>query len=529
MNAITEKFKETIISVLPFVIIVVLLSLFVTPLGLQTLSKFLIGAVFITIGMPIFLQGIDLSISPMGEMMSKALIKTGSIRIILIGSFIFGFVVTVAEPDMHILAGQVNSVTMGQVAKNLLLIVVSVGVGLLVSLGLLRMICNIALNRFLIIIYLIIFVLALLTNGDFLAIAFDACGSTTGSITVPFLLALSSGIASSTRSVSEEDIDSFGLLGVASAGATVAVLILGILSGNPELTGSLPINDELSGSVLSIFLSEIPKTAWESIIVLLPIVILLVIMSFVYIRLTRRQVKKLALGLLYTLVGLTLFLTGVNAGFMEAASHLGYQIAKLDNSWLLILVGGIFGFVTIPAEPSVHVLTRQIEDETAGSIKAKTVMATLSLGVGVAVGLSVLRILMPQLKLWHILLPGMAIAIILTYFIKQIFVGIAFDSGGVASGTMTATFILPFAQGAADYIPTANVVTDGFGVISLVAMTPLLALQILGLVYKIKLKKAEQLEQSVGIDDTNDRVIEGQKPIEDSDMEGEEDQDAEKG
>lgn len=489
MNAITEKFKEIITSVLPFVVIVILIHLFVTPLETETLIKFLVGAAFITIGMPIFLQGIDLSISPMGEMMSQSLIKTGSLKITLIGSFIFGFIVTVAEPDMHILAGQVDAVSLGQVGKNLLLITVSAGVGLLVSLGILRMLKNIPLNRFLTIIYIIILILAFFVNGDYLAIAFDANGSTTGSITVPFLLALSSGIAKITRADSDEDIDSFGLLGVASTGAIVAVLVLGVLSGNPQLTGSIPVSEVESGSILASFVLEIPKTALESIVVLLPIVILLIIMNYLSIRLNKRQVRKMVVGLTYTWIGLTIFLIGVNVGLIESARQFGYQIAALDQHWLLILIGIIFGIVTIPAEPSVHVLTQQIDNETAGSIKAKTVMLTLSLGVGIAVGLSVLRIIIPELSLWHILLPGVAIAIILSYFVPQIFVGIGFDSGGVASGTMTATFILPFAQGIAEYIPTANVMTDGFGVISLVSMTPLVALQIFGLIYNLKLKK----------------------------------------
>lgn len=490
MNDIKEKIKETITSVLPFVIIVILISLFVTPLEKQTLIKFLIGAIFITVGMPIFLQGIDLSISPMGEMMSQSLIKTRSLKKVLIGSFIFGFIVTVAEPDMHILSGQVEAVSMGQIGKNLLLIVVSVGVGLLVSLGILRMLKNMPLNRFLTIVYAAVFVMALFVNGDYLAIAFDANGSTTGSITVPFLLALSSGIAKSTRTDSDEDIDSFGLLGVASTGAIVAILVLGVLSGNPQMTGSLPVTETTTNNILTSFLLELPKTALESFFVLLPIIILLIIANHFSLKLKKRQIRKIVVGLVYTLMGLTLFLIGVNVGFIDSARQFGYQLAAMEQHWLLILIAVIFGIVTIPAEPSVHILTQQIDNETAGSIKARTVLLTLCVGVGAAVGLSIMRIIMPGMQLWHILLPGIALAVILSYFVPQLFVGIAFDSGGVACGTMTATFILPFAQGVAEYIPSANVMTDGFGVLSLVSMTPLVALQLFGFVYKLKLKKA---------------------------------------
>jgi len=496
MNAVKDKVKETVISILPFVVIVILIHTFVERLETQTLIKFIVGAVLITVGMPVFLQGIDLSISPMGEMMSKSLIKTGKLKIILIGTFIFGFIVTVAEPDMHILAGQVDSVTLGQVGKVLLLIAVSAGVGLLTALGILRMLKNITLRLFLPVIYAVILVLAFFVNGDYLAIAFDANGSTTGSITVPFLLALSSGISKITRADSEEDIDSFGLLGIASTGAIVAILLLGILSGNPALKGSLPIAEETKGSVLRSFLSEFPKTLFEAFLVLLPVIILLIIMNRFSLKLSKSQIKKTVVGLVYTLLGLSIFLLGVNVGFIESARQFGYQIAKLDMNWLLVIIGIIFGIVTIPAEPSVHILTNQIENETAGAIKARTVMFSLCAGVGAAVGLSVLRILIPELELWHILLPGMVISVLLPFFVPQLFVGIAYDSGGVACGTMTATFILPFAQGVADYVPTANVVTDGFGVLSLISITPLIALQIFGIIYKLKLKRSERLSSA---------------------------------
>lgn len=504
MNPILEKFKEIIASVLPFVIIVVLIHFFVTPLEATTLIKFLLGALFITVGMPVFLQGIDLSISPMGEMMSQSLIKTRKISIILIGSFIFGFIVTVAEPDMHILAIQVNAVTAGQVGRVILLIAVSCGVGLMVALGILRMLQNMQLHLFLAVTYLIILVLAVFVNGDYLAIAFDANGSTTGAITVPFLLALSAGVAAITRTDKGETISSFGLLGVASTGAIVAVLILGILSGNPELTGTLPTEEVISGNPLSSIISAIPGTSLEALIVLLPVIVLMAVMNVITIKLDRRQLKKILVGLIYTWFGLTVFLTGVNVGFLEAARMLGYQLAELGMEWLLILFGIIFGIVTIPAEPSVYILTQQIENETAGSIKARTVLLTLCIGVGIAVGLSILRINIPALQLWHLLLPGMALSLILSFFVPRIFVGIAFDSGGVASGTMTATFILPFAQGAAEYIPTANVVTDGFGVISLVAMTPLITLQLLGFIYLLKLQKVQKSIRRKGTLDANE-------------------------
>lgn len=484
--SVSEKFKEVLISVLPIFVIIILFSLTLTPLETHVIIQFIIGTLLMIIGMPVFLLGIDISISPIGEQISGVLTKTNKLWIILLGGGFFGFVVSIAEPDLHILANQVRSVTQGNFNSALMILLVSLGIGLMVLFGMLRIIKNILLKRFMTLVYLIILVLGVFSQPDFLAIAFDASGSTTGAVSVPFILALSAGISNMTKSNEKEENDGFGMLGIASTGAIIAVLAQGILSGTGPIEGSLPIAEIATDNVFIAILQSIPQVAKETFAALAPILIIYFIMNKLWIKLKRQKLKRVIIGSIYTYFGLVLFLTGVNTGFIEASSQVGYQIAAFDKPWLLMLVGIIFGVITVPAEPSVHVLTRQIEDETSGSIKAKTVMYTLCIGVGVAVGLSVLRILIPELQLWHILLPGMAISIVLSYFIPDIFVGIAFDSGGVAAGTMTAAFILPYAQGAAEYMPSANVVLDAFGVIALVAMTPLISVQLLGVIYRMK-------------------------------------------
>lgn len=486
MNAITEKFKEVSFAILPIVGVVLLLHFFLVPLETPVLMRFLIGAVLIMVGMPLFLLGVDISIEPIGEGMSEALIETNKMKIVVTGSFLFGFIISVAEPDLHILAQQVSSVTNNAIPQMLLVVVVSLGIGFMIAMGMYRILKKVPLNRFLTVVYLAIFVLAIFSNSDFLAIAFDASGSTTGSITVPFMLAMAAGASAFSRSGANEDTDSFGLLGIASSGAILGVLVMGLISGNNELSGALPLEEVATAGIWGTFLNQVPITARDAMLALVPVLILFLIVNAISLKLSKQKMIRIGIGLIYTIIGLILFLTGVNAGFMEAASRLGYLLTVETNSFMVIAMGILFGVLTIPAEPSVHILTKQIEEETAGAIKSGTVMFSLCLGVGVAVGLSVLRILIPSLQLWHILLPAMAISLLLSYFVPNIFVGIAFDSGGVASGTMTATFILPFTQGVAESIPTANILTDGFGVLALVATTPLITVQLLGYLYRLR-------------------------------------------
>lgn len=494
MLSIVENIKEAVYSIFPVFIVILILAFTITPLQSATIAVFVVGTILMIIGMPLFLLGVDISISPMGEQISGVLTKSNKLWLILLGGCGFGFIVTVAEPDLHILANQVNAVTAGKFNSLLMIVFVSLGVGVMISVALLRIIKNIQLNQLFLIIYGTIFVLGIFTQPDFLAIAFDASGSTTGAISVPFILALSVSIASMTRSNEREQNDGFGMLGISSTGAILAVMFQGAITGTGPLEGSLPQEEMMTGSVWSIYLHSFPQYAKETLIALLPILIIYLIVNFFWIKVPRRWLKRILIGSLYTYVGLVLFLTGVNTGFIETSRIVGYQLASLNMPWLVVLVGMLFGVITIPAEPSVHVLTKQIEDETAGSIRSGIVLFTLCIGVAVAVGFSILRIIFSELQLWHILLPSVALALVLSFIVPDIFVGIAFDSGGVAAGTMTAAFILPFAQGAAEYIPGADVVLDGFGVIALVSITPLVALQILGFVYQLKAREERENE-----------------------------------
>lgn len=486
---VLSKFKEVVYSVVPITIIVLILNFTLTPIESPMLIRFLIGAAMVIIGLTIFLVGVDNGITPIGNTMGSAIAKSNKVWIVAVSGLVLGFVISIAEPDLHILAGEVEMVSSGVISKFSIVLVVSVGLAVMIAVGLLRIVFNIALNKLLTVIYGIIFVLALFTSPEFLAISFDASGATTGALTVPFMLALAYGVAKLKKSSESSEADSFGLVGIASSGAILGVMLLSIIRRMNGITSAVESNGDEALSILGPFIQKIPSTAFEVFIALAPILLIFLVAQIVSFKLSKTTMRKIVFGMLFTLVGLVIFLVGVNAGFMEVGREVGERLASLDNKAFVIIMGFILGMVTVIAEPAVYVLTHQIEDVTSGYVKRKVVLVTLSLGIALAVALSIVRILIPEVQLWHFLLPGYIISITMSFFVPSLFVGIAFDAGGVASGPMTATFILAFAQGAAAATASADVMTDGFGVIAMVAMTPLLALQILGFIFKMKSRK----------------------------------------
>lgn len=490
MNVLLQKFKEVIIAVLPITIIVLILNFTAAPIGTELIWKFVIGALFIIFGLTIFLFGTEIGVQPIGQLMGSTLAKKRNVWLIVIFGFILGFLINAAEPDLQVLARQVGIVTGGDISQLSIIIAVSIGVGILVMMGMLRIIFGVALNRLLTILYMLILVLGIFSPEGFLGISFDAGGATTGSMTVPFILALGLGI-SSTQGGKKSEEDSFGLLGLASAGPMIALPLMGIIFRTEIVSDSLTNAAMEYKSIFHSFLYEIPPVTLEVTMALLPLLIMFFIFQGLYFNLAKKEVFRILKGLLYTFIGFVLFLVGVNAGFMEAGSAIGYAVAATGNNVLVATIGFFLGFTVIFAEPAVYVLNEQIQDVTSGHIKKPVILYTLSIGVALAVMLAMLRILIPTIQLWHYLLPGYIIAVTLSHFAPTLFVGIAFDSGGVASGPMTATFILAFAQGVARAVPGANVLLDAFGVIAMVALTPLIAIQTLGLVYERKSGKRE--------------------------------------
>jgi len=489
LSVLREKLKEVLTAIVPITIIVLLMNFTVTPIDNHSLLKFLLGAGIMIVGLTMFLHGIDVGITPIGHSIGPRVVKFNKVWIIAATALIVGFFITIAEPDLQILAGQVDAVTGGAINKFVIIAIVSIGTAIMLAVGFLRTLYNVPLYICFNIIYGIIFIMSLFTSSEFLAIAFDASGATTGAFTVPFTLALAMGISSINKNSIASEEDSFGLVGLASTGAIVAAMALGFFSKDAVVTSAIPEAASSSSSVLATFAAELPEVAWNVFLTLFPISVIFIVFQHLFLHLGKRVYYKILIGLLYTFFGMVLFLWGVNTGFMNVGAMLGNAIASFDNKIWVVIMGFVFGIVTIIAEPAVYVLMHQVEEVTSGHVKKSLVMIAICAGVGIAVALSILKIVIPGLQLWHYLLPGYLISLALTFFAPKLFVGIAFDSGGVASGPMCAAFILAFTQGAAEAVHAADVLRDGFGVIALVSMVPIITLQILGIIFKLKSRK----------------------------------------
>ena len=485
---LVEKIKESLASVLPVTAIVMLLLITIAPVDAPILLSFILGAVLLIFGMGLFTLGAEISMMPMGEYVGSKITKTKKLWLIILVSFIVGTMITISEPDLTVLAGQIQSIP-----AMTLILSVAVGVGVMLVVAMLRIVFKIRLKYLLLILYAAVFVLAFLVPESFLAISYDSGGVTTGPMTVPFIMSLGVGVAS-IRADDQAENDSFGLIALCSVGPIIAVMILGLLNNVDNIAPSVYEIPTLTDSreIFMSFFEMLPHYAYEVIVAVGPIVAFFLIFRALTGGIGTKGLGKIMIGVLYTFVGLTLFLTGVNVGFMPLGNLLGSTLAFSPLKWLIVPIGMIIGYFIVSAEPAVHVLRKQVEDETAGAIPGKVLGLTLSIGVAVSVGIAMVRVL-TAIPILYVVIPGYVIALALSFVVPDVFTSIAFDSGGVASGPMTATFLLPFAAGACMAVG-GNIVKDAFGVVAMVAMTPLIAIQILGLVYKIKQGKSVKAE-----------------------------------
>lgn len=476
---LAEKWQEATKAVLPIICIVLALCFSIAPISPSILLCFLMGAVLILVGMMFFTLGAEMSMTPMGGRVGSCMTKSRNVWMIILISFLLGFIVTISEPDLQVLAGQVPAV------PNMVLILsVAVGVGAFLVLALLRMLMTIPLPPLLLGFYLAVFVLAFFIPGDFLSIAFDSGGVTTGPMTVPFIMALGVGV-SAIRSDRHAADDSFGLVALCSVGPILAVMILSMIyrpDGNIQIE-SLVLEAEDSRKLMQLFTSGIPTYMKEICLSLLPIFLFFMIFQVLMLKLSKRSMTKILIGLAYTYVGLVLFLTGANIGFMPAGNYLGQVLAGQSHPGIIIPIAMVIGYFIVKAEPAVYVLNKQVEEITDGAISAKAMGMGLSIGVSISLGLAMIRVLTGISILWFTL-PGYAVALGISFFVPKLYTAIAFDSGGVASGPMTAAFLLPLAQGACT-AAGGNIATDAFGVVAMVAMTPLITIQVMGLASKI--------------------------------------------
>ena len=500
-----EKVKESLSSVLPITLIVLVLSVTLVPMEIGTLALFLTGAVLLIVGMGFFQLGAEMSMTPLGEGVGKTLAKREKVLLIVLVAFALGTIITIAEPDLQVLANQVASIP-----NRVLIWTVAVGVGVFLALAVLRILFRVSLAKCLLAAYALLFVLTLFSPKEFLAVAFDAGGVTTGPITVPFIIALGVGV-SAIRSTQRHDDDSFGLVALCSVGPILMVLLLGIFYHPTDAAYSaVEIAPVITTrDVAQQFALGFPGYAEEVLLSILPIAAVFVLFQLLTHYYRRRQLLRTGVGFLYTVIGLILFLTGVNVGFTPVGNLLGSGLAGSAYRWVLIPIGALIGYYIVKAEPAVQVLNKQVEDITGGTVSQSMMNTALSIGVACAVMLSMVRVL-TGISIYWILVPGYALALILARFVPSVFVGIAFDSGGVASGPMTSTFLLPLAMGACTALG-GNVVTDAFGVVALVALAPPVAIQIMGALYvhrsKAVAKNKADLLSDDGVIDLEDEEI----------------------
>ncbi len=503
MKELKAKILEALISALPITLIVYIVAM--TPLmelGATELITFTIGAVLLVLGIGMFNLGADLAMTPMGTQVGAGLSKQRKLWLLLAVCFVMGLLITVAEPDLQVLADQVKSVMNG----TLLIYTVGIGVGAFLVVAVLRIVFRKTLGSILMLFYMFLFALALMmaVGGklDLLPMGFDSGGVTTGPITVPFIMALGVGISSVLGDKKTQE-NSFGLVALCSVGPIMAVLILGIFSrGNMEY--QVP-NYDANPDILGNFLTNFGHHAQGVAVALGLIVVFFLICQFIFLKLPKRKLKRIAIGVIFTYIGLVVFLTGINVGFMPIGYKMGLTLASW-NKWALIAIGLVTGVLVVLAEPAIHVLNKQVEDVTGGYITKRSMIIGLCIGVGASIALSIVRIIF-DFSIVYYIVPGYFISLALSLFVPPVYTAIAFDSGGVASGPMTSGFILPFATGICVALQGEGaVLRDAFGVVALVAMTPLITIQLLGF-RAIVSKRIQEKQAMKRILDADDQQI----------------------
>ena len=500
MKELKAKILEALVSALPITAIVYIMSLLPWFNFTQAeLISFTIGAVLLILGIGLFNLGADLAMTPMGSHVGSGLSRQRKLGLLLAVCFVLGMLITIAEPDLQVLANQVKAVMNG----TLLVYTVGIGVGAFLLVAILRIVFRRALSNILMLFYMLMFALSLMLavndNMALLPMAFDSGGVTTGPITVPFIMALGVGISSVLGDKHSQE-NSFGLVALCSIGPILAVLVLGLFANN-DLVYAVP-DYAVSNDILGSFLHAAAHTAKEVAIALGLIVAFFLICQIAFLRLPKKKLLKIAMGVIFTYVGLVIFLTGVNVGFMPIGYKMGYDIAQFSKP-VLVVLGLVMGVLVVLAEPAIHVLNSQVEDVTGGYITKKSMLMGLCIGVGASIALSVIRIIF-DFSLVYYIIPGYFISLALSLFVPPMYTAVAFDSGGVASGPMTSGFILPFAIGVCVSIQGADaVLRDAFGVVALVAMTPLITIQLLGFkaIMENRVKERRAMKRILGADD----------------------------
>ena len=496
-----NKIKESLVSILPVTLIVIILNF--TPLLNLSFGEviiFSVSALFLILGIGLFTLGADVAMTPMGEQVGAGLTKSQNLKLLVIVCFILGFFITIAEPDLTVLGDQVGS--------KLIILFVALGVGLFLVLSILKMVFKKDLASMLVYFYMVLFALALLAlavepnNFNLIPLSFDSGGVTTGPITVPFIMALGVGIASTLGGKNASE-NSFGLVAMCSVGPILAVLILSLINGG-DISAPNVSDYLMPNNVLASTFSTLLNTAKDVTIALGLVVIFFFIINFALLKLSNQKIIQIIIGVAFTYVGLVIFLTAVHVGFMPIGFKMGEELAKISPI-IVTVFGFVLGLVVVLAEPAVHVLNKQVEEITHGVVSKKSMMIALSIGVGLSIGLSVIRIIFGFSILYY-LIPGYLLSLGLSFFVPKIYTAIAFDSGGVASGPLTSTFILPFAIGTCVALG-GNILSDAFGIVAMVAMTPLITIQLLGFTSLSRKRFSQRLAMKKILGEEDDQII----------------------
>ena len=502
LKALLTKFKESCVSVLPVALIVLILNC--TPLVNFSTTEtvvFSLSAVALILGMALFNLGADIAMTPMGEQIGSNLSKSGKIKSLLLIGFIMGVFITIAEPDLSVLASQVKNI----INSTALTLSIGVGVGLFLVLSILKILFRVSLSQMLAFFYMVLFALVGLVlirgNESFLPLALDSGGVTTGPITVPFIMALGVGVAGTLGNKRDQEAG-FGFIALCSIGPIIAVMLLGVFA-NGEAVYELP--DYSMSNQLGTLGSTIFHTVGEVAVALLPIIAFFFILQFAFMKLPKKRILQIIVGIFYTFFGLVIFLSAVTIGFMPIGFKLGTALASQHQA-VLICFAFILGFTVVLAEPAIHVLKRQVETVTGGAVSRRSMLIALSVGVGVSITLSVIRVIFDFSILYYVI-PGYFLSLGLSFFVPKLYTAIAFDSGGVASGPLTSSFILPFVIGICAILQPTSILTDAFGLVAMVAMTPLITIQALGFKSVATKKLREKIAMKRILDADDEQII----------------------
>ena len=502
LKALLTKFKESCVSVLPVALIVLILNC--TPLVHFSTTEtvvFSLSVVALIFGMALFNLGADIAMTPMGEQIGSNLSKSGKINSLLVICFVMGVFITIAEPDLSVLASQVANI----IDSTALTLSIGVGVGIFLVLSILKILFRVSLSQMLTFFYMLLFALVGLVlirgNKSFLPLALDSGGVTTGPITVPFIMALGVGVAGTIGNKRDQEAG-FGFIALCSIGPILAVMLLGVFASG-EAVYELP--DYSMAAKLGDFFPTLFHTAKEVGIALFPIVVFFFLLQFLFMKLPKKRILQIVVGIFYTFFGLVIFLSAVAIGFMPIGFKLGTELAA-HSEVLLVVFAFILGFTVVLAEPAIHVLKRQVETVTGGAVSRRSMLIALSVGVGVSITLSVIRVIFNFSILYYVI-PGYFLSLGLSFFVPKLYTAIAFDSGGVASGPLTSSFILPFVIGICSVLQPTSILTDAFGLVAMVAMTPLITIQALGFKSVATRKLREKIAMKRILDADDEQII----------------------